>query len=86
MFRQAQVQYMYLSITQVWGICLTHVAAGQLAVSSGTDHVVGHQAAPPVGSVAGGLANHREKGLLQDVSDGTSGFKRESNIHIQWQN
>lgn len=48
---------------------MTHVAAGQLAVSSGTDHAVGDQAAPPVVSAAGFMIDNRETGLLQDVSD-----------------
>lgn len=60
----------------------THVAASQLSVSSCTDHVVGDQAAPPVRLGAVGVADHREEGLLQDVSDGTSSFKREQGIEI----
>lgn len=32
---------------------VTHVAAGQLSVSSGTDHAAGDQAAPPVVPAAG---------------------------------
>lgn len=59
----------------------THVAASQHSVTSGADHVVGDQGAPPVGPLAGGHANHRQAGLLQDVSNGTSSFGRED-IHI----
>lgn len=47
----------------------THVAAGQLAISSSTDHAAGDQAAPPVVSAAGFVADNRETGLLQDVSN-----------------
>ena len=62
---------------------VTHIAAGQVSGSSSTDHAVGDQAAPPVGPVAGGLSHHREEGLLQDVSDGTSSFTQEQGIHSQ---
>lgn len=48
---------------------VTYVAAGQLAVSSGTHHAAGDQAAPPVGSAASVMADNRETGLLQDVSN-----------------
>ena len=58
----------------------THVAACQLSVSSSTDHVCGHQIAPPVISGAGGVVDHWEEGLLQDVSNGTSSFGRELSI------
>lgn len=55
----------------------THVAAGQLAVSSGTDHAAGDQAAPPVVSAAGLVADNREAGLLQDVSDRPPSWRKE---------
>lgn len=55
----------------------THVAASQLSVSSGTDHAGGDQAAPPVALGAGGVVDHREEGLLQDVGNRTSSFGRE---------
>ena len=51
---------------------MTHIAASQVSISSGTDHVVGDQAAPPVRLGAVGVANHRQESLLQDVSDGAS--------------
>lgn len=78
------LQELLLHITQV---CKnkknqTHIAASQLSVSSGTDHVVGDQAAPPVTPGASGLADHREQGLLQDVSNRTSSFGREQDIQI----
>lgn len=55
----------------------THVAAGQLAVSSGTDHAAGDQAAPPVVSAAGFVADNRETGLLQDVSNRSPSWREE---------
>lgn len=55
----------------------THVAAGQLAVSSGTDHAAGDQAAPPVVSAAGLVVDNRETGLLQDVSNGSPSWRKE---------
>lgn len=51
---------------------LTHIAASEVSVSSSTDHAVGDQAAPPVRPGAGGVADHREEGLLQDVGNRTS--------------
>lgn len=62
---------------------LTHVAAGQLAISSSTDHVGGDKAAPPVTPGAGRVTDHREKGLLQDVGNRTSSFRREQSFQIQ---
>lgn len=56
---------------------MTHVAAGQLAVSSGTDHAAGDQAAPPVVSAAGFVADNRETGLLQDVSNRSPSWRKE---------
>lgn len=61
---------------------LTHIAAGQLAISSSTDHASGDQAAPPVIPGAGGVTDHREKGLLQDVSDRASSFRREQSFQV----
>lgn len=65
------------------GVCVcevqrkvTDVAAGQLAVSSGTDHAGGDQAAPPVVSAAGLMADNREKGLLQNVSDRSPSLRK----------
>lgn len=56
---------------------MPHVAAGQLTVSSGTDHVPGDQAAPPVGSAAGFIADNGETRLLQDFSDRSPSLRRE---------
>lgn len=56
---------------------MTHVAAGQLAVSSGTDHAGGDQAAPPVVPAAGVVADNGETGLLQDVSNRSPSWRKE---------
>lgn len=45
----------------------THVTACRDAVTSGADHPVGGQDAPPVGLRADVVADHRQKSLLQDV-------------------
>ena len=52
----------------------THVAARQVSVSSGADHAGGHQVAPPVVPGAVVVADHWEEGLLEGVSEGTSGW------------
>lgn len=59
---------------------VAHVAAGELSISSSADHVVGDQAAPPVGPGAGGVAHNGEQSLLQDVSNGTSSCRKAQRI------
>lgn len=60
----------------------THVAAGQLAVSSGADHAGGDQAAPPVVPAAGVMADNGEAGLLQDVGDGSPSWRKEEDSRL----
>lgn len=62
---------------------VTHVAASQLSVSSSTNHAAGDQAAPPVRPGASRVSNHREEGLLQDVSNRASSFIGRQDNHIK---
>lgn len=59
---------------------VTHVAAGQLAVSSSTDHAAGDQAAPPVVFAAGFVADNGETSLLQDVSNRSPSLRKEDSF------
>lgn len=45
----------------------THVAAGDDAITPGTDHVGLHGAAPPVRAGARGIVHNQQLSLLQDV-------------------
>lgn len=55
----------------------THVATGHHPVSACTDHFGGHLRTPPVIPGAGGVVDHGQESLLQNVSNGTSSCGQE---------
>lgn len=66
----------YSSITASLHTNLAHIAASHHSISSSANHVIGDQAAPPVIPGAHRVADHRQEGLLQDVSNRTSSCRR----------
>ena len=73
MLKNRTVYVTFVLANGLYSMKLTHVAAGLDAISSGTDHLVGGQDAPPVVLGAGVMVDHRQERLLQDVSRGTAG-------------